>query len=77
MLPHLKFSPLNLFGFSLVETEIDTIVGITYTSAIIGSSTWVVGTTMFEPKSISLQSCRKCLNFIFSKPFLRKIENNV
>ena len=75
----LKLSPLNLSSFSSTETEIDTTIGIIGAWAIVGVATWadVVGTTLLASESISMQDCRKCVNFPFPKPILKIIENNM
>ena len=52
---------------------------ITGACATVGIATWADadGTTLFESKSISLQNCRKFVNFLFLKSILKIIENNV
>ena len=73
------FSPLNFFDFSPSKTKIGTTVGIIGTYATVEIATWAdtIGTNLLELESTSLQNCRKCVNFMFLKPILRIIENNV
>ena len=73
------FSSLNFFDFSPSETKISTIVGIIDTYATVGIATWAdtIGTNLLELESTSFQNCRKCANFMFLKPILRIIENNI